>query len=320
MQPKLKKRLKFIIPLLIGFFFVFISLYRFEAEERQLIWSNIKQANLFWVSVSVVLGICSHLSRAYRWQFLLQPLGVKPRFINSFFSVMFAYLANLGVPRSGEVLRGATLANYEDVKFEQAFGTIITERVIDFLMLLLIVGVTILYQADLILNFFENKSINPLFTLILLGVLILLILLGLKLFSRSQQPLILKVKQFLEGVVQGMKTVLKMKNSLLFILHTFLIWTLYIAMFVVVKYSIPGTSDVHLSVLLVAFVFGSFAMSITNGGIGIYPLTIGATIAGFGGDAVAGESFGWIVWTAQTLLVIVVGGFSALLMPIVNKD
>lgn len=319
MPVSTKKALKILIPLIIGFFFLFISLYRFSSEERQLIWENIKQADLFWVSISILLGILSHLSRAYRWQFLLQPLNVKPRFLNSFFSVMFAYLANLGIPRSGEVLRGVTLANYEDVKFEQAFGTIITERVIDFLMLLLIVGITILYQSDLIFSFFEEKSINPLMTLFVLGALILLFIVSAKILSKSQQPIILKLKNFLDGILQGMRSVLKMKKSGLFLLHTFIIWLLYIGMFYVVKYSIPGTVDVELPVMLVAFVFGSFAMSISNGGIGVYPLSIGATIASFGGDAVAGESFGWIIWTAQTLLVIVVGGLSALLLPVINS-
>lgn len=320
MNLNIKKLLKIGIPILLGLLFVFISLFRFNAIEREQIWTNIKQADLVWVVCSMFLGLLSHLSRAYRWQFLLQPLGLKPAFKNSFFSVMFAYLANLGIPRSGEVLRAVTLSNYEDVKFEQAFGTIITERVIDFLMLLLIVGVTILYQADYIFSFFDQKSINPLYTLLGLGFLFILVFVAVKVLARSQQPLIIKLKQFLIGITQGMKTILKIKNSLWFIVHTFLIWSLYLAMFVIVKYSIPGTVEVELPVLLVAFVFGSFAMSITNGGVGVYPLTIGATIASFGGDEIAGESFGWVIWAAQTALVLVVGSLSVMLLPVVNKS
>lgn len=320
MNQQTKKLLKIVVPLAIGVFFVVISLLRFEAEERQLIWENIKKADPFWVSVSILLGILSHLSRAYRWHYLLEPLNVKPKFSNSYMSLMFAYLANLGIPRSGEVLRAVSISTYEDVNFQESFGTIVTERVIDFIMLLSIVGLTVVLQTDVILSFFKAQSINPLMTLALMLLLIGIFILGLKILQRSQHRLIIKVKEFLEGVLKGMKTILKMKNRIAFIGHTFLIWFLYVAMFVVVKYSVPETADLGLNVMLVAFVFGSFSMSITNGGIGIYPLTVGASIALFGGSAVAGESFGWIVWTAQTLLVVVIGGASAFLLPLVNKN
>lgn len=320
MKPRTKKLLKLIIPLMIGVFFLVISIARFEPSERKLIWENITKADAFWVGMSVVLGILSHLSRAYRWHFLLQPLGVQPKFSNSFMSLMFGYLANLGVPRSGEVLRAVSLSTYEKTNFQESFGTIVTERVIDFIMLLTIVGITLLLQTDVILNFFEEESINPAFTLAAMLVLIILFILGIKILRKSNHSLIVKIREFLEGVLKGMKSILQMKKRLAFLAHTFFIWILYIAMFVVVKYSIPETSDIGLNVMLVAFVFGSFSMSITNGGIGIYPLTVGASIALFGESAVAGEAFGWIVWTAQTLLVIVIGGASAFLLPLVNKN
>lgn len=320
MKPQTKKLLKIIIPLVIGVFFVVISIARFEAEERQLIWENIKKADLFWVSISVVLGVLSHMSRAYRWHYLLQPLHVKPRFSNTFMSLMFGYLANLGVPRSGEILRAVSLSNYEEVKFQESFGTIVTERVIDFIMLLSIVGLTIVMQAEIIFGFFEKQSINPMMTFGIMLLLIAVFLIGLKILRKSNHTFIIKIREFLEGVLKGMKSILKMKNRSAFIAHTFLIWFLYVAMFVVVKYSVPETADLGLNVMLVAFVFGSFSMSITNGGIGIYPVTVGASIALFGGSEVAGESFGWIVWVAQTLLVIVIGGISAVLLPLVNKN
>ena len=232
---------------------------------------------------------------------------------------MVGYLANFGIPRSGEVLRGATIASYEKVPFEKAFGTIISERIADFLMLLLVIGLTLALQTEYLLRYFKENEINPLVTLLILCALLVIAVVGLKLIKRSEHPLMLKIKDFARGLLEGMKSILEMDNKTAFILHTIFIWVMYVLMFYVLIFAVPETATLPFGVVMVGFVIGSFAISATNGGIGIYPVAIGAGLLLFGVSKQGGEAFGWITWATQTLLVIVVGGFSFLFLPIYNR-
>lgn len=319
-KSPLTKWLKIIAPLALGIFFVWYSLANTTAEERANIWLNIKNANLIWVFVSMFLGFLSHLIRANRWILLLKPLNNKPKLHNCFFAVMFGYLANLGIPRSGEFLRGATYAGYTNLSFEQSFGTIITERLIDFIMLFSIIGITFLLQADELIYYLEVNNINPLYTLIYLIVGLILLIIFTRLLKLTQNKLILKARNFLLGLTQGVKSVFQLKQKWWFLVQTFAIWILYIAMFWVIKFAIPGTYELSFGAAMVGFVAGSFAMSLTSGGIGLYPLAIASVYKLFDIPLEVGQAFGWILWTAQTLLVVILGSISALLLPVVNKN
>jgi uncharacterized protein (TIRG00374 family) len=319
-KSPLTKWLKIILPLALGVFFVWYSFANTTAVERKNIWQNIQNADLFWVIISIVLGLLSHVIRANRWKLLIQPLNDKPKFHNCFYTVMFGYLGNLGIPRSGEFLRGASYASYSQLSFEQSFGTIITERLVDLVMLIMIIGLTLLIQADELLFYLELNNINPFYTLIYLLLGLVLLLVFLKIIKKSNNKWVLRLKNFLLGLAQGIKSVLKLKHKWSFIFQTLAIWVLYVAMFWVIKFSIPGTSELSFGAVLVAFIAGSFAMSITNGGIGLYPLAIASVYKMFDIPVEAGQAFGWVLWSAQTLLVLVVGGLSAILLPIVNKN
>jgi len=318
-KKSLIKLLKVAIPLGIGILLIYYSLSSATPQERAILWNNIKDAPPVYIAVSLMFGVLSHLSRAYRWQYLLQPMGYHPKLSNRFMAVMAAYLANLGIPRSGELLRGALLTTYEDVPFEKAFGTIISERIADFLMLLLVVGIAIVLQTDTLLGYFQEQNINPLYTVLFLAAGVLLIALGFKIIQRAKTGILAKLKDFMAGLVEGMKSILKMRNKWAFIGHTFFIWIMYILMFWVIKFTIPEISYASTGVILAAFVIGSFAISVTNGGIGVYPISIGALFIFFGFSKEGGEAFGWIVWGSQTLLVLVLGALSFLLLPILNR-
>lgn len=318
-KSRFTRWLKILIPLALGVFFVWYSIADTTDEERQLIWDNVKKADLFWVSVSMILGLISHLIRANRWKLLLKPLKDNPKLSNCFYTVMFGYLANLGIPRSGEVLRGASYAGYTNLSFEQSFGTIITERLIDFIIILGIIGFTLIIQTDELLTYLDLNEVNPLKTLVYLLGLGLLIFIGFRLLKTSKNIFFIKLKNFLFGLIQGIKSVLKLKQKWSFLLQTLAIWVLYVAMFWVIKYAIIGTDNITFGAAMVGFIAGVFAMSVTSGGIGLYPLAIASVFKLFDVPIEVGQAFGWVMWTAQTLLVIVVGSVSALLLPIVNK-
>ena len=169
---------------MLGVFLIWYSIKNATPLERQELLDNITSANPVFILLSMLCGLLSHLSRAYRWKYLLEPLGYKPKFLNSFMAVMVAYLANFGIPRSGEVLRGVTISSYEKVPFEKAFGTIISERIADFIMLLLVISATMIFQTEYLLAYFEDNNINPFFTIaVLLGILAVGIFFGIVIFK-----------------------------------------------------------------------------------------------------------------------------------------
>lgn len=234
-------------------------------------------------------------------------------------AVMAGYLANFGIPRSGEVLRGFTVSSYEDIPFEKAFGTIISERIADFVMLLLIIGLTLLLQAEYLLTYFRENEINPLITLALLVGLLTGGILTLKFIRKSTLPLMLKIKTFAKGLLEGMRSILKMRQKWAFLFHTVFIWVMYVLMTYVLIFTIPETARLSFGIVMVIFVVGSFTISATNGGIGVYPVAIGAALMLFGVSKQGGEALGWITWGSQTLLVILLGGFSFLFLPVFNR-
>jgi len=315
----LKKWTKISIPLLLGGFFLWYFIQGTTPEQRLQIWVNVRNANLFWVGVSLSLGLLSHLVRANRWKLLLATLNDKPKLSNCFYAVMYGYLANLGVPRSGEVLRGASYASSSRLNFQQSFGTIITERVIDFIMLISIVGLALLLETDQLLYYFDVNNINPFFTLLIVIPLIVLVFIGIKLLKNSKHTFVLKIRGFLIGLYDGIKSVFMLKQRWSFLFQTFCIWALYFVMFWVIKFSVSGTEDLSLGAILIGFIAGAFSMSITSGGIIVYPLAIATVFKLYGVPGDVGQAFGWVIWTSQTLLVIVVGTVSAILLSILNK-
>ncbi|MGY8965619.1 MAG: lysylphosphatidylglycerol synthase transmembrane domain-containing protein, partial [Flavobacteriales bacterium] len=157
---KLKAILKILAPLSIGLFFIFLTVNATSNEERKLIYTYIKNADYRFLFLSVFFGILSHLSRAYRWKFLLAPLGYKPRFVNTVLAVLIAYIANLGIPRSGEILRATTLSSYEKIPFEKTFGTVIAERLVDMIILISLILLALSLQFELIWSLLKERQVS----------------------------------------------------------------------------------------------------------------------------------------------------------------
>lgn len=275
---------------------------------------------MFWVGLSIVLGMLSHISRAIRWKYLLEPLGNKPRLSNNVFIILMAYFANLGIPRTGEILRATALATYEGVPFEKGFGTIVTERIIDVVMLLGIITITLLLQTDIIIQFLQERGFNFVGLLFFLGIAVLAIMCFFVFIKKSSHKIALKIKGFVKGLLDGVLSILKIKKVWPFVFHTFFIWSCYIGMLWVIKFTVPETVQLGLSELLVAFVAGAFAMVTTNGGVGLYPIAVSKALGIYGISSVSGDAFGWIMWISQTLMIVVFGAISFLVLPLWNRN
>ncbi|WP_396591414.1 YbhN family protein [Allomuricauda sp. R78024] len=320
MNSSLKKILKIAIPILIGAGLVFYSFSSTSPEDREKILESIQNADLVWVFLSIFIGILSHISRAIRWNYLLAPLGHKPKLINNVLIILISYFANTLVLRSGEFLRATALNTYESVPFEKGFGTIVTERIIDVIMLLLVIAAALLFQTDVILGILQENGIGLVGSLLLLLVGVLGLYIAIRIIKKSTSNFAIKIKTFLNGLLDGVLSIFKMKNKAAFIFHTFFIWACYIGMFWVIKFTVPETTELPLGAFLVAFVAGAFAMAATNGGLGLFPIVVTAALSVYGVSKTSGDAYGWIMWTAQTLMVVVFGTISFIVLPLLNRN
>jgi uncharacterized protein (TIRG00374 family) len=311
----IKKALKVILPLVLGGFLVWYSLSKVSIET---LLQYFKDANYWWIALGLFFGILSHLSRAYRWKFLLEPLGYKPDFKNSIMAVLVAYLVNYTVPRAGEVSRAAVMTNYEGIPFEKGFGTIVAERMADLIMMLSIISITLFVQFDFIYELL-TKNFNP----IKIGAILIVLIIGFLILTRYVKKATsgfgLKIKTFVFGLIEGVTSIFKMKNKWNFIFHTVFIWLMYVLMFWATIPAIEGL-NVPFGGVLIGFIAGGFSVAATNGGIGLYPVAVAGALALFGIAEEPATAFGWIMWTAQTTMIIVFGGLAFLFLPIYNKN
>ncbi|WP_339896072.1 lysylphosphatidylglycerol synthase transmembrane domain-containing protein [uncultured Algibacter sp.] len=315
MNKKTKNILKITLPLLLGVFLVWYSLSKVSIEELMV---YVKKADYTWILLGMFLGLLSHLSRAYRWLFQLEPMGYKVKFGNSIMAVFATYLINYTIPRAGEVARASILTNYEDVPFEKGFGTIVAERIADMIVMLGIIAITLFLQFDFIYGFLIEKFNLTKVIMILLGfVIAAAILFGY--IKKSKSKIALKLKGLVTGLIEGALSIFKMKKKWAYIFHTLFIWGMYLLMFYITSLSIVELNEISLGAVLIGFISASSSIAATNGGIGSYPLAIYAAFSIFGIAEEPSIAFGWIMWASQTLMIIVFGGLSLIYLPIYNR-
>ena len=314
----LKKTLQIALPLLLGLFLCWYAFAQFSAEELTLIKEQFVKADYSFLWLSVGMGFLSHLSRGLRWQYTLASMHYFPKRYNLVLAVFIGYLLNLTIPRSGEVSRALIINRYDKVPFDKSFGTILTERAIDMCILLLFIAVVFIFQFDLVWHFLESYFTFSYMIVLLLGPG-LVFLAFLYWIYRSTTSLAQKVRQLLSGIKEGICSIAYMKKKWQFIAHTLFIWLMYFLMFYVVFFSMEATKNLSLIQVLTAFVIGSFAIVFTNGGLGAYPLFIAKVLLLFGITETVGTALGWVIWIAQFLMIILFGGLSFLLLPIINR-
>jgi len=328
LKAKFTHVLKVIIPLGIGVYVGWYQFSKLDSQQLESIMSSFRSANYWWVLFSLVLGFLSHWSRAYRWRYLLQPLGISTRFINSLFSVFSGYVANIILPRFGEVWRCVLVARYEKVSFEKLFGSVVAERIADVIVVSGVMALTVALQFallgdkidELVGDKFTTDSIAGMAVKLGFVAIIGLIVAfyGWRLMKRSGHPLFVKIRSVLSGLAEGVTSILRMERKWSFVIHTLFIWVMYLAMFYLPFLALPETANVPLGGVLAAFVMGSLSIALVQGGIGVYPIAVAQTLGLYGVPYESGLALGWIVWSAQTGMIVFFGIGSLVLMPLVN--
>jgi uncharacterized protein (TIRG00374 family) len=318
---------KFALFLGLGIFIIWLSLKGLTPEERIQILHSFRIANYNWVILTIAMGIVSHMLRALRWMLFFEPLGYKPSFKNTFFAVMVGYFANMAFPRLGEVTRCGILTRYEKIPFNKSFGTVITERAIDMIIFIFLFFLMIFTQAGTIGHYLNTniypklaeKFNNPIFSkvfiisAIVLGIFLIamLYLLRKKIATSS---ILQKVKKMILGFWDGLKSLSQINKPGLFIFYSIAIWALYFFMLYVCFFCFTDTSSLSPGAALSGLVLGSVGIMVTPGGIGLYPAIIQETMMLYGIVRTTGLALGWISWTAQTSMILVIGGISLILL------
>jgi len=333
LNPRLKNAIRFTVFLGIGIFFIWIFLRNLTPDQKKEIISSMGNANYWWIALAIPLGILSHYVRAMRWKMLIETMGYKPGNSNMFFAVITGYFANLALPRLGEVSRCSILTKYENVPFNKSFGTVITERALDFIVFVFLFFLNLALQAERLSGYINERIYKPLqakfhLTYDLSGTLTLLMLAFVVVFAlvflvfRKQivaNKIYLKIKEVIVGFVEGMKSLIKVRNLWLFGFYTFAIWALYLLMAYIVFFSIPASSGMGLDAGLAVLVFGSVGFMVVQGGIGIYPAIVAETLVLYGVASAQGYALGWLIWTSQNLTIVLVGIISLVLLPLLNS-
>jgi uncharacterized protein (TIRG00374 family) len=291
-------------------------------------WERLKyDVNYYWVAVSLVLGIFSHISRTLRWKIALEPLGEFPKTSNTFIAVMVSYLMNLLLPRMGEFVRCGLMTKYEKIPFAKLFGTVVTERIVDMIMLLILTLIVAIFNLEKIVDLvvqnpelvanIKRIATSPYlwtgFTLLILAVFLYFKHLAK---TRSKN----KVSQLLNGFIEGIKSVLSMKRYKAYIAHSIFIWLMYFLMLYMIFFSLDFTKNLGGLAALTTFVMASFGMiAPTQGGMGAWHIMAALSLKLFGVELSDGKFFAFLAHESTNLLIVIVGAVCFVLLPFINK-
>ena len=309
----------------LGVFFVWLSVRKINYDQWLQIKAALQKARL-WLIIPVCATLfLSHYSRALRWRILMEPMGYHPSKFNTFAAVMIGYLVNTGVPRLGEVVKCTLLARYEKVRADRLVGTIVMERAVDMVCLIVAFILSLLFQGHIIGeyvsslfgNFFRDQSGHTSTTklvVIIAGFLVFLAILYFVLKRFGHIDAVAKIKNVIKGILHGLQSIRYIKHKGWFLFHSVLIWVLYFASTTIGIYALQETAHLGMGGGLTTLAVGSVGMVLTPGGIGAYPLLVSKLIGLYQLDEdTIGNALGWLLWTVQTI-IIVAGGliFSAL--------
>lgn len=300
-----------------------------DCSLLQKVWNDFKSVNYFWILLVLASFTLSNVSRALRWNMLLRSLDYRPTFGNAFLTTFIGYFANLGLPRMGEIVRPGMMARYEKMKVEQVIGTVVLERMIDVITILIVTATAVLLAFDNIVGFFmeyaslSEKLGSPL--AILPYFLAVLIVIGAVLWFLRQRiansKWFRKIKELAIGFWHGLQSIRKVERPGIFVFHSIAIWVLYYAMTYFCFLAFAPTANLSMVAALVVFVFGGWGIVIPSpGGMGTYHFLAQTALAMYGvsGD----DGFSWAnisFFSIQIGCNVLIGILALILLPIINK-
>ncbi|MFA9389494.1 MAG: lysylphosphatidylglycerol synthase transmembrane domain-containing protein [Prolixibacteraceae bacterium] len=301
----------------------------YRDQDFTKIWNTLKHdVDYRWIALSLFFGLLSHISRTLRWKIALEPLGYHPKTINAFITVMVAYFMNLLLPRMGEFVRCGMLSKYEKIPFSKLFGTVITERIVDVIMLVLMFCLVLGLEMDKVVDFGQQNpqvvsNLRGLIQSPYLWAILIASILGLTYYLRlsKKKQGVNKLESIINDFVQGIKSVLAMKRYKAYIGHTIFIWLMYFMMLWMVFYSLDFTRHLGPVAALTTFVMASFGMvAPVQGGIGAWHFMAEKTLGLYGIESANGKLFALLAHTSMNSMVILLGAICVIMVPFVNRN
>ncbi|MBO4771113.1 MAG: flippase-like domain-containing protein [Bacteroidales bacterium] len=321
---------KFLIFMSIGAFLFWLA---YRGHDFGRIFVAITEIRWGWVVLAVVLSVASHYSRALRWGLLLEPFGYRPRRLNLFFAVMIMYLANMAIPRSGEVARCGILTKYECIKFSRSLGTVVTERIADVIVFAVVAAVVFATQLDVVGRVLDNNPSvmaywqsfeNHIVLIVLAGIA--LVVLGFLLLRtavrRNWFGLGDRLRKALHNLKDGMLTIAGLKKRWQFVFHSLFINFVYFFTIYLFFKAFPFTEHLGAMVALTVFVLGTFGVIVPSpGGIGTWHFIVIEVLALYGVVRDPdGGAYALVTHGMQDLLFAVVGMIAMVVMPFFNNN
>lgn len=329
MQKKIWSILQYIIFLGGGIFLVWWQFDKMTPEQIEKFMSAIRHAN-YWILLPIIfMSLASHLSRSMRWKILMQPMGYNPSLFNTFGVTMVGYLANSFVPRLGEILKCTLLTKYEKIPTQKLIGTIVVERLFDFVCYLVIIVITVLIQYQLVGNFVQDKlhtvvtgsgmSLWIKVALYFAGLIAFLLIIRWLFKKYGHISIVQKVKHFVAGLKEGISSIRNLQKRGWFLFHTFFIWSMYLLQIYVGFRSIHEVSHLGLDAACAVLTLATLAMIVTPGGLGTFPTAVFLVLQLYKIDDSIGEAFGWLMWGTTTFIILFFGSLYFGLLEVVNK-
>jgi glycosyltransferase 2 family protein len=317
LNKKAVKTIQFFVFLALGILMLYLA---FKDIDLKKLWGDIKQANYWWILISLVCCAFGFLVRGLRWKLLITPLGYQPKNSSIYHSVMTAYIANLAFPRLGEITRCAALTKTEKIPFDTLVGTVLVERIIDFITLLVLIAIVLIAKFEMVGGFFMKEIVNPLMakfssaSIWILGFGALAgFVLAIYILSKFKEkvPLFKKILGFITGIFTGFKTVLHMKQRGLFLFYTALLWSVYLMGTYVVFFAIVPTSGLNLFDGLFILVIGGLGMTVpVQGGFGAFHWIVSLGLMLYGIPQAQGLLYATLLHESQVVYIIIAGGIS----------
>jgi uncharacterized protein (TIRG00374 family) len=298
----------------------------FRGQDLQKIVLDLRNANYFWVIASAMVSIVAHYIRGLRWKMLIKPLGHEPSNANTYHAVMVGYLANLAVPRMGEISRCGVLNRTNKIPLNSLIGTVIIERIIDVLFLLSILVFSILLEYSRIFDFIKINILIPMFDKFSSSSILIYVFIGMLVIAvavlyiiKAYHEKLLSIKlynklfEILIGFKEGILSVIKMEKKGLFIVYSAAIWILYILSTYLCYFAIESTSNLSFSSAIFVMAVGGIGMSApVQGGIGAYEATVQLGLLVYGIAAVNGLAYATLNHSSQILSILIFGSISLL--------
>lgn len=308
----------------LGIWIIYQMLHQLTDQQKTDLANAIRNANAWYLLPVFVIGFLSHLFRAMRWRYLLETVDLKPSLTNTTFAVLIGYIANLALPRAGEVAKCTVLARYEKMPAHKMIGTIVAERAFDMVSLLVIAVAAFGLQMEFVSTYVASKmgalgekfQNSKTILMVLAAGAALSIPVAVILYRRYKDT---KVGMFVTELMRGVLSIIHMKKRWAFLGYTVLIWGMYLLQLWVGFMCLPETAGLSLVVALVVLVYGSIGMIVTPGGIGLYTLLVAQMLVAYGVTEVPAQAFGWIAWVAQTAVIIVLGLVSLIAIQPYNR-